>query len=200
MKKRIIEATPGCMHNSPVGCLLGVEKCSPECSRSSSNGVFQLMSKDVAPLRNKILELQGGKCKICGIDLTGDSAACLDHHHQKKIKGSGLVRGVLCRACNTYAAKCENNATRCGIQQDDLPITLIKISNYLVAQQYPYLHPTEKPKVKKIKKTSYNLLIKAMKAGREKKLPTFPEKGGLKLTKPLEALFNKYKIVPEYYK
>jgi hypothetical protein len=44
---------------------------------------------------NAMLEQQGGVCAICGEKCrTGESLA-VDHHHE-----TGVVRGLLCRACN----------------------------------------------------------------------------------------------------
>jgi hypothetical protein len=45
---------------------------------------------------NRILELQGGGCGICGIRPVGDRPLCVDHCHD-----SGKVRGILCDKCNT---------------------------------------------------------------------------------------------------
>lgn len=49
-------------------------------------------------LKNGCLEIQGGKCAICGVDLKTlpRREVHADHCH-----GSGLARGVLCHHCNT---------------------------------------------------------------------------------------------------
>lgn len=58
-----------------------------------------------------------------------------------------------------------------------------------------YVHPTEVPKPKMIKKSCYNKLAKVCSI--KDKLPIFKDK--MKLTKKLESLFKKYNIEIEYY-
>lgn len=41
-----------------------------------------------------MVEDQGGKCAICGV--TPKTRLCVDHCH-----ATGIVRGLLCRSCNT---------------------------------------------------------------------------------------------------
>lgn len=45
-----------------------------------------------------MLEDQGNKCGVCGIDLSngGMNHPCVDHDHK-----TGMVRGILCRRCNS---------------------------------------------------------------------------------------------------
>lgn len=59
--------------------------------------------------QKKMLEEQGGRCKICGepIALFGDSkkhTAHVDHNHK-----TGSVRGLLCQECNTGLGKFRDN-------------------------------------------------------------------------------------------
>ncbi len=208
MKKRNlnVQAAKECAHlDTIVGCLLSTGTCNRNCSDFTTYAddvtfePFQLSGKHISILRGKLLTAQGNKCLICEVHLSSnDGAACLDHHHQKKNKGTGLIRGVLCRTCNSLVAKNENNATRFRIEQARLPNILRKIAGYLEKPQYPYLHPSEKPKIKKLKKDSYNRLIKAMKLGKEKKIPVYPPSG--KVTVLLESMYKKYNLVPEFYK
>ncbi len=52
-----------------------------------------------------LLASQGFKCSICGQLLEHDSSdACLDHNHK-----TGEIRGVLCRLCNAYLGKYNDN-------------------------------------------------------------------------------------------
>ena len=45
---------------------------------------------------NKLLEEQGGVCKICGLkDQPGKFRLAVDHDHK-----TGAVRGILCNGCN----------------------------------------------------------------------------------------------------
>jgi hypothetical protein len=148
-----------------------------------------------------LLKKQGGLCPICGKKIDDP---VLDHHQKKKIKGTGLVRGVLCRMCNVLLAKMENNASRYAVSQDELPDVLVRMAKYLQKKHYPYIHPSEAPKKAILTKSSYNKLAKAHHAaGIRARLPEYrynakgkPVQG---LTKPLEKLFNELGITPEFY-
>ena len=165
----------------------------------------QLKHSDIKSLRKHILKKQNGKCWICG---EVPKVPCLDHHHKKRIKGTGLVRGVLCPPCNIFIAKAENNAMRYGVTKEELPNRLRKQAEYLEKKHYPYLHPSEKPKEPKLSKRSYNKLVKLHKenlerpkadgSGRVPKLTEFPKSG--KLTKSLKVLYNLYDLEPEFLK
>ena len=155
----------------------------------------QLKNKDIPYYRDKILkEDQDNKCAICM--KRPPKNPCLDHHHKKKIKGTGQIRGVLCSNCNIFLGKIENNAVRYGISHKDLPDILVAISNYLKKPQYDLIHPTETPAKKILKKSSY-LKLKKVYVGRSK-FPEYPKSGTL--TKPLKRLYEKFGIIPEFYK
>jgi len=161
---------------------------------------IQLKQSDIPDLRNKLLVEQNGVCFICQ---KKPKQPVLDHSHKKKTKGTGLVRGVLCAQCNVFLAKVENNCTRYLISHKELPDILRKMAEYLEKEHLPYIHPSEKPKQPKLKKSSYNKLAKAHRENLNKKvrtpkLPPYPKSGTL--TKPLKRLFDLYKIKPEYYK
>ncbi len=157
-----------------------------------------LKSSEVEKLRNHLWKKQGGKCLICK-NITYDPV--LDHHHKKKIKGTGFIRGVLCRTCNVFLAKSENNTVRCGIPVENLPEILRSMADYLERKQIEVVHPTER-KRQILQKSSYNKLI-TIYDGRAKIPPykTSPKgKPMQKLTVKLKALFEKYNITPTYYK
>ncbi len=156
------------------------------------NLITQLKQKDIAPLRDKLLKEQNHRCPICGKIIIHP---VLDHHHKKRIKGTGQIRAVLCSPCNIFLAKCENNCVRYGISQQQLPRVLRRIIRYLKADQLPYLHPSEKEKEPKLMKISYNKLRKEYN-GRAK-FPEYPKSG--KLTVKLKALFEQYEIEPKFY-
>jgi len=157
---------------------------------------IQLKQKDIERIRRKILKKQKGKCAICG---QVPRTPCLDHHHVKRIKGTGKVRGVLCNACNVFIAKSENNAVRYGVSQEQLPERLRQFADYLEMKQYPFIHPDEAPPIPLLMKSSYNQLVKQLKAqGYTKKIPDFPKSG--KMIKPLQQLYDKINLQPKYYK
>lgn len=158
----------------------------------------QLKAKDVPKLRNYLLKKQKGICPICGKKI---NKPVLDHHHRKKLKGTGQIRKTICSNCNIFLAKIENNSVRYAISQEELPFVLVNISKYLSCKQLPYIHPSEAPRKKVLTKASYNKLVKAN--AKNKKLPVFrynkkgkPVQG---LTKPLKELFELYNIEPEFY-
>jgi len=163
--------------------------------------IVQMKDKDKKPLRAELLQAQRGLCWICKTKIK-EGEACLDHSHVKKVKGTGLVRGVLCRNCNIFIAKSENNCKRYGITNEALPKILRACADYLERDHYPYRHPSERPKIPVLKKSSYNKLKKAYKG--KAKFPFFRHnakgKPLQKMTAPLQKLFNLYKIVPEFYK
>lgn len=153
-----------------------------------------MTSADVPRLRKALLERQGGLCLICKGEC---KAPCLDHHHKKRVKGTGQIRGVLCRQCNVLIAKMENNCVRYGIDQEQLPRILRSMADYLEKPHHPYLHPSENAKAPRLKKSSYNQVAKLLiKAG--KKAPEYPKSG--KLIKSLEVAFHQFNLAPEYYK
>lgn len=157
----------------------------------------RLKGCDLPGLRQQLLDEQDGECPICGLPV---DAPCLDHSHKRHTKGTGLVRGVLCRSCNVLLGKIENNCTRYKVSHKALPLVLRNMACYLERPHKNILHPSERERPKKLKKSSYNLLKKRAKAAGvpAKRMPDFP-KSGL-LTKPLEAMFLKYDLEPEFYK
>jgi len=153
----------------------------------------QLNLKDIPYYRKLIANIQNNRCAICGEKL--DEGAALDHQHRFKNEpigenGAGLVRGVLCRRCNTFEGKIFNNTRR--FQVKNINEWLKKLIEYWDSPNYPYIHPSEKPKKPKISKRQYNLLKKNY--DKKAKFPEFPKSG--KLTKKLESLFNEYNISP----
>ena len=155
---------------------------------------IQMKGKDLSFIREKILKLQKGFCPICKRIIKDP---CLDHEHKKRIKGSGLVRGVLCRTCNVFIAKSENNCIRYGIQYFNLPMILRNIADYLEKEQYPYIHPSEVLKPAQLQRSSYIQLMKRL-LKENRKIPPYPKSG--RLTKKLEELFTKFNISPKFYR
>lgn len=157
----------------------------------------QLKQSDIKELRNKLLTEQDGKCLICNIIV--EDNACLDHQHKRKLKGSGLIRGVLCRNCNAYLGKLENNSRRYCISLIDLPDILRSIADYLERPHLDYIHPTEKAKEPTLSKRSFNILAKAYSEKYPKRKPLeYPK--SKKLTKNLSVLFEEFNIEINFLK
>jgi len=158
----------------------------------------QMKCKDITALREELLIKQNGKCLICSKQIQDP---CLDHSHKKRNKGTGLIRGVLCRTCNIFIAKSENNCVRYGIPTCDLPQILRACAIYLEREHLPLIHPSEREKEPLLKKTSYKKLVKHLKiAGYTKKIPQYPK--SQKMTVALQKLYDLVSdfVVPEYYK
>ena len=153
----------------------------------------QLRAKDLPKVRKKLLKKQKRKCAICG---EKPNRPCVDHEHNKRIKGTGRVRGILCSNCNVFLAKSENNCVRYGIGIRNLPKVLRAMADYLERKHTKMIHPTEAPKPKKLMKSSYNKLKKSYRGN--KKFSEFPKSG--RLTVALDAMFKECKIKPEFYK
>jgi len=156
--------------------------------------IKQLKQSELKQLRNNILLDQDGRCPICRRQIN-EYEICLDHEHKKKVKGTGQIRGVLCRACNTFLGKMENNCRRYGISRVRLPNFLSRTADYLREDHKPFIHPSEKEKAPKLMKSSYNSL-KANYSGKAK-FPGYPKSGIL--TVKLKTLFREYGIRPKFY-
>lgn len=66
----------------------------------------KLKQREIAGVRDEILQNQGHRCAICQTTLT-NCAAVLDHCHT-----TGAIRGALCRNCNGIEGKVHNLARR----------------------------------------------------------------------------------------
>lgn len=51
---------------------------------------------------NQMLEDQGGVCVLCRDECVTGNNLSVDHHHE-----TGMVRGLLCRRCNTAIARAD---------------------------------------------------------------------------------------------
>lgn len=159
----------------------------------------QLKGGEIAQVREDILQEQGGCCAICGIQISDETGYSLDHQHKTKAEpngpdGAGLVRGVLCRACNVWEGKIWNSTTRYRQPESVAErIEMLKsLIRYYEAGTYDLIHPSEKPVEPKVSKRNYNRLKKEYSG--KKKFPEYPKSG--KLTMVLQALFEEYKIEP----
>lgn len=157
----------------------------------------QLKGTEVKELREKILKNQEFKCAICGKDISCDPGIALDHQHKLNKNqvigsdGAGLIRGVLCRDCNTLEGKIWNNGTRYKqFKTVKERIDFLKrLIQYYENGTYPFIHPTEKVPEKIVSKRQYNKLKKVCA-----KVPEYPKSAHL--TKKLKELFDKYQINP----
>ena len=166
---------------------------------SEFKNLRQLKSTEVKQLRDEILEEQEGICCLCEEPITEDTGISLDHQHKTSKEtigedGAGLVRGVLCRACNVWEGKIWNNTQRYRQPksvQDRIDM-LNKLVQYYEGGTYDIIHHTEKEKEPTVSKRNYNKLKKVYEG--RKKFPEYPKSG--KLTIGLQDLFEQYGIEP----
>jgi len=118
--------------------------------------IWQSKSKTIPVLREIIQSEQKNKCSICNKPLR---APTLDHMHIRRVKGTGFIRSVCCSQCNTFIARAENNASRHGISNDELPEVLRRMAEHL-EKQTTIIHPTEIPKQKKVGVREWNKVKK----------------------------------------
>lgn len=167
-----------------------------------------LKGKDISVIRDKILnEDQNGCCALCTKPITEKSGAALDHQHRTKSSvigedGGGLIRGVLCRACNLFEGKIWNSSKRFGMH-DDLISWLRRCADYLEKENYNFIHPSEVEKDPPLSKKNYNKLKKLydkkefIPKRKNQKKPFFPEfPKSKKLTVALKKLFEEFEISP----
>ena len=161
----------------------------------------QLKQSEIKPLREKLYKEQDGICPILKQKININDAT-LDHQHKRKgdpigIDGGGLIRGVIHYLANVIEGKITNTYKRYGLHKFiSLPDLLRNLADYLEQENLPYIHPSEKAKEKRLKKTSYNLLKKTYTG--KAKFPPYPKSG--KMTAPLKRLFERFDILPAFYK
>jgi len=157
----------------------------------------QLKNKDIKSLRDELLKEQGGICPLCKTKIK-EGEATLDHQHKTNaeeigVNGAGLIRGVLCRNCNSAEGSMLSKYKRAGVYLKDYPEFLRNLADYLVQDNLPYIHPNEAPKTQKMGKRNFNKLKKMykMKYPKRKELK-YPKSG--KLTKRWIDLFIEFDI------
>jgi hypothetical protein len=111
-----------------------------------------LKYKEIKQYRESIWKEQEYKCAICKLEID-QAECCLDHQHNTKKEtigenGAGLIRGVLCRNCNSLEGKIWNNSKRYG-KFAMLPTFLRNLADYLEKENYPLIHPRSIKKSKK---------------------------------------------------
>jgi predicted restriction endonuclease len=122
----------------------------------------KLKTTGVAPLRRSLLETQGYKCAICGLDCSEEQAV-LDHDHVQ-----GHVRGVLHRGCNAAEGKILKSLKRYGIKDPRAYLEgMVKYHQTHAENQTGFIHPshfTPEEKIERAKAKRIRLKLKTTAA------------------------------------
>ena len=105
----------------------------------------KLKYTEIKTIREDLIKKQNQICALCEEQL---DAPVLDHHH-----GTGEVRAVLCRGCNSLEGKISNNLPRSKMTKSKLHNFLKNYESY-VNTTTGLIHPTHKEK--KLNKKSRN--------------------------------------------
>lgn len=170
-------------------------------SNSTNSELKQLKTSDIKSLRTEILKEQNYKCAICGKKLTVEDSV-LDHSHKYSKSdiigqdGRGLIRGVLCNACNLIEGKTANAITRYHgkLTVEERIKFLENLITYYRQGTKPYIHPTEAVPQKNLSKKNFNKLNKQYVLKYNRKPLEYPK--SKKMTKQLEKLFHEFEINP----
>lgn len=173
----------------------------------------QLKSSEMNALRERLHKEQNGICPLIKKAFPAEDMV-IDHQHKDRMaqepgeNGAGLIRGCIHRMANIIEGKIWNSWKRTAMNQHDIPLPdfLRNLADYLERDNLPLIHPSEKLKEPILKKSSYNQLVKQLKAdGYTKKIPPYrmskgkTKKPAQKMTKPLQKLFEDTGIEPEFY-
>lgn len=173
---------------------------------------IELKAKDIKILKEKLHKQNDKICPLLGVPVPLDKTA-LDHIHKLNAESyaddKGTIRNAIEFRANAMEGKITNNWKRyfgadVTKHPTDLPTFLRNLADYLEAGAYCedgnyFIHPSEVPKAPKIKKSSYNKMIKLFKEKYpKKKVPAYPK--SKKLTKGLEKLYIEFNITDIYYK
>jgi len=104
----------------------------------------KLKTSEIPVVRESMRANQGGCCAVCRLPVSKEQAV-LDHDH-----GTGIVRAVLHRGCNSLLGKVENNYRRYGVRS--LDAFLAGTANYLglhITDRTGLIHPTHKSEEEK---------------------------------------------------
>lgn len=165
----------------------------------------QLKQKDIKQVREELLKKNNYICPILKIPLDPKDAA-LDHSHQDSEVSEtkeGQIRSTIHKYANSLEGVMRSRYRRSGVSQwISFEEFLLNLYNYLMEYREPMLHPSHAPKPRKLKKSSYNKLVKEIKECNQYlkkpiKIPPYPK--SKRLTKRLKELYEQFGIYPEYY-
>jgi len=177
----------------------------------------QLKQKDLKKIRAFFHKKQNGICPILKMKFPVEDMV-VDHQHANNAKNLGkpneigLIRGVIHRASNSIEGKIANSYIRVGLHKFNisLPEFLRNLADFIEnppLTHLQYLHPSEAPKPKRLKKTSVKKLMKLFQVNySNRKIPSCfiynaqDEKNGKKLSKTLKKFYEEFKLKPSFLK
>ena len=184
----------------------------------------QIKQDELAKIRKHFHKKQNHICPVLKIKFP-ESEMVVDHNHSNNARNlghpeqAGLLRGVINRFANALEGKVTNAYIRTGLHKEKditLPDFLRNLADFIEEPPMThlnYLHPNEKPKDKKLMKSSINKLVKAFKEKYpNKKIPPVliykqkkTKRGVIKdkdkrMTTGLERLFSEFGIEPDFKK
>ena len=168
----------------------------------------QIKQDELIKIRRYFHKRQNGICPVLKMNYHFDEMV-VDHAHKSNAKNLGtnegtLIRGVIHRQANTMEGKITNSFIRCGLHKFDitLPEFLRNLADFIENPPLvhkKYIHPSEAPKVPKLKKNSFKKIQKLYKAEYpNRKSLEYPK--SQKLTKLLKDIYETYNIEPEFLK
>lgn len=101
----------------------------------------RLKTTQIEQARAILQKKQGNICPLCERKFSGRVVGCLDHDHK-----TGVIRGVLCRACNRFEGQVNNRVSMAGASADPVKF-LSNLAEYWKLHSTPqtiYLHPSHK--------------------------------------------------------
>jgi len=164
--------------------------------------LIQINWEELRTLRHKQWREQKSICPILKQIIRFEDSV-FDHKHitRREIEegkvgedGKGLLRGVLHDQANVMEGKIARLYKRYSLNKFiALPVLLRNIADYLENPPMPqkYIHPSEKPKAKKLGKRDYNRIKKYYfeMYPKRRKIPEYPKSG--KMTKEWEDMIEK---------
>ncbi len=107
----------------------------------------RLTASELREAREMLLGDQDGLCALCPLDLTENpEEMCLDHDHV-----TGMIRGVLCRNCNSMEGKVHNCSRRAKRDRTALQWLhkVLRYWEYYAKNPTGLYHPTHRTKDEK---------------------------------------------------
>ena len=121
----------------------------------------KLKQSEIKEVRESLWKKQGGKCAICQL-FCDPADAVLDHDH-----GTGAIRAVLHRTCNSMLGKIENHNSRYRLK--NLRAFLVWAPDYLdnhARNRTGMIHPSFK--TEEDKRLRRNMLARKRRAAKKK--------------------------------